>query len=111
DLQNFWAMAKDPTLREVILTVSRKPRIGALRQGHAAWRSLVTERETWWRSLVPADHPSLPFVCEQLEHLPSIDLEVGRRTAGVARSEALLNERPLDRLKRVIRHRIKRQPS
>jgi 2-polyprenyl-3-methyl-5-hydroxy-6-metoxy-1,4-benzoquinol methylase len=109
-LQNFWAMATDPTLREVILTVSRKPRIGARRQDHVDWRSLVRERETWWRPLVPAHHPSLPFVPEQLEHLPTVDLEVERLVAAIARSEALLNERPLDRLKRIIKRRVLRQP-
>jgi SAM-dependent methyltransferase len=56
DLSNHWAMLQDPSMREIIMTVSRKPEPG--RPGVEIpddWRAVLRETETYWNGRMPAD--------------------------------------------------------
>jgi SAM-dependent methyltransferase len=101
DLANYWATALDASARELIMSVSRKPRPGEESAGDASstddWTTRVTETEPSWVRRVPAD------VVHDLEQASARDVgarkleqyylgEIARRDHDVADAHRRLGE-------------------
>jgi 2-polyprenyl-3-methyl-5-hydroxy-6-metoxy-1,4-benzoquinol methylase len=101
DLANYWATALDASARELIMSVSRKPRADEERAGDASssddWTTLVAEAEPSWVQRVPAD------VARDLEQTSAREVgarkleqyylgEIARRDGDVADAHRRLGE-------------------
>ena len=90
DVDNHWAMTADPTLRELIMTVSRKPLNGRVVAGKTDWRAVYEETEqVWRRRLAASGRPTGAEANLELTRL-RLQEEVNLRDRMLAEQEARL---------------------
>jgi hypothetical protein len=90
DLANHWDMLLDPSMREVIMTVSRKPSADA--PGVPIpddWRAALRETETYWSGKVPATDS----VARDQDMLVNSEILLERLNRAVDRLQADVTER------------------
>src|SRR5262249_19367205 len=92
DVDNHWAMTAEPSLRELMMSTSRKPGPGATRTSVGDWRSVYEEHEqVWRRRLAAAGRPKDADANTELT-LVRLQEEINRRDRLLAETSARLQQ-------------------
>ena len=92
DVDNYWAMVADPTLREMIMTTSRKPPAGTRERRRTTWASVYEDPEQWWRRRLLASGRPLDANANVELTLLHLQEEVNVRDGELRRRDRLLAE-------------------
>lgn len=90
DVYNHWVMVRDPLMRELLMTVSRKPASGGPSGAPRTsddWNTLLEDPELAWQRALPAallDMPSGMGVAEELM-LERLQQEINKRDEDIKR--------------------------
>jgi 2-polyprenyl-3-methyl-5-hydroxy-6-metoxy-1,4-benzoquinol methylase len=101
DVDNLWAMTAEPSLRELMMSTSRKPGPGTTRTSISDWRSVYEEPEqVWRRRLAAAGRPQSADANTELT-LVRLQQEVDLRDRLLAETSARLQQE-VDRRDRLL---------
>jgi len=82
DVINHWAMVKDPTMREYLMTVSTKPATRpAAPPEPADWQNVLVDPETYWQRALPPGTGAPAVSPEGEQMLILLQGEIDRRDA------------------------------
>lgn len=109
DVQNHWNMVRDVSMREYLMTVSRKPEPGMpTAEEPADWRALIEDpEESWLRALPGAMNDQPAFAVDREIQLVKMQHEIDIRDAERAAVQQEVNRR--DELLRELHERMVRE--